>query len=195
VFDLGGVLLGWEPTALFEPLLPPDVQVDQFLAETNFGFWNLEHDRGVPWQVAVASVRAAAPQHVEVFQRYPELFREALVGEIPGTRAVVADLRDARVRVLGLTNFGRGTFEVARQVYPWLADFEGIVVSSHEGVVKPEPAIYHVLLDRYTVAPQGAVFVDDRPENVAAAEDLGFTGLRFVDAAQLRTQLEVLGVL
>ncbi|MDQ1305859.1 MAG: 2-haloacid dehalogenase [Actinomycetota bacterium] len=195
VFDLGGVLLGWEPTALFQSLLPPGADVDRFLAETEFNFWNLEHDRGVPWQVAVASVQRTAPQHAQVFGLYPERFRDALVGEIPGTQAVLAALRGAGIRILGLTNFGRGNFEVARRVYPWLDDFDGVVVSSHEELVKPDPAVYRVLLDRYAVAAERAVFVDDRPENVAAAQRLGFVGIEFQSADQLMSRLSALGLL
>lgn len=195
VFDLGGVLLGWEPATLFQSLLPPGADVQRFLTETDFSFWNLEHDRGVPWQVAVASVQRTAPQHAKVFGLYPERFQDALVGEIPGTRAVVAALRVAGVRILGLTNFGRGNFEVARQVHPWLDQFDGVVVSSHEGLVKPDPAVYRVLLDRYGVTAERAVFVDDRPENVAAAQQLGFVGIEFVAAEQLVSQLSALGLL
>ena len=195
VFDLGGVLLGWEPAVLFEPLLANGVDAATFLAETDFSNWNLEHDRGVPWSEAAADVRRRAPRHEPVFRQYPERFQDALVGEIPGTQVVLTALRAAGVRILGLTNFGRDNFEVARQVHPWLDELDGIVVSSHEGLVKPDPALYQVLLDRYQVIAGRAVFIDDRPENVVTARELGFVGIDFVSAEQLAAELSELGLL
>lgn len=194
VFDLGGVLIDWDVRALFEPLLPAPADVAEFLRRTDFMAWNLEHDRGADWSVAAASVRADHPADAEVFAVYPERFEEALVALIPGTQEILTELRSAGIRILGLTNFARGNFEVARAKYPWLSEFEGIVVSSHEGIVKPDERIYHILFDRYAVTPSSAVFVDDRPENIAAARALGMHCCLFTDAAGLRAQLQLLGL-
>jgi len=195
IYDLGGVLLDWQPAALFEPLLPAGTDVQQFLEQTQLYHWNNEHDRGVDWEIAVAAVAREYPQHADAFAQYPRLFGDSLVGTLPGSMAVFEEVQAADVQVLGLTNFARDNFEIARADYPWLDSFDGIVVSGHEQVVKPDPAIYRVLCERYAVVPERAVFIDDRAENIQAARALGFRGIDFVDSAQLRRSLTDLGVL
>ena len=194
VFDLGGVLIDWNVAALFGPMLPAEPGVEEFLRRTDFMAWNLEHDRGADWAVAVAEIAQKEPELVETFAVYPDRFDEALVGVIPGTQSLLAELRGHGIRILGLTNFARGNFEVALAKYPWLATFDGIVVSSHEGVVKPDERLYRILFERYDVRPESAVFVDDRPENVAAADALGMHGVLFADATSLRHRLHQLGL-
>lgn len=194
VFDLGGVLIDWDVRALFGPRLPDPADVAEFLRRTDFMAWNLEHDRGADWAIAVAAIRESHPTDAEVFAVYPDFFEEALVGLIPGTQKLLAELRSAGIRLLALTNFARGNFEVARAKYPWLADFDGIVVSSHEGLVKPDERIYRILFDRYAVQPGTSVFVDDRPENLATARALGMHCCLFTDADALRQELRQLGL-
>lgn len=194
VFDLGGVLINWDVRALFGPRLPQPTDVAEFLRRTDFMTWNLEHDRGEDWDLAVAAIRERHPADAEVFAVYPDRFEEALVGLIPGTQELLAELRSAGIRLLALTNFARGNFEVARAKYPWLADFDGIVISSHEGLVKPDERIYRILINRYDVDPTAAVFVDDRPENLATARALGMHCALFTDADALRLELRRLGL-
>lgn len=195
IYDLGGVLLDWQPAVLFEPLLPTGTDVEQFLAQTQLYHWNNEHDRGVDWEVAVAAVAGDYPQYGDVFAQYPRLFGDSLVGTLPGSMELLDEVLATDVQVLGLTNFARDNFEIARADYPWLDRFDGVVVSGHEQVVKPDPGIYRVLIQRYAVVPESAVFIDDRAENVQAARDLGFQGIDFVDSAELRSSLVALGVL
>ncbi|MBP7973278.1 MAG: HAD family phosphatase [Candidatus Nanopelagicales bacterium] len=195
IYDLGGVLLDWQPAVLFEPLLPTGTDVERFLAQTQLYHWNNEHDRGVDWEVAVAAVARNYPQHAGAFAQYPRLFGDSLVGTVPGSMELLEEVLATDVQVLGLTNFARDNFEIARADYPWLDLFDGVVVSGHERVVKPDPRIYRVLIQRYAVVPERAVFIDDRAENVQAARDLGFQGIDFVDSAELRRSLIALGVL
>ncbi len=195
IYDLGGVLLDWQPAVLFEPLLPTGTDVERFLAQTQLYHWNNEHDRGVDWEVAVAAVARNYPQHAGAFAQDPRLFGDSLVGTVPGSMELLEEVLATDVQVLGLTNFARDNFEIARADYPWLDLFDGVVVSGHERVVKPDPRIYRVLIQRYAVVPERAVFIDDRAENVQAARDLGFQGIDFVDSAELRRSLIALGVL
>ncbi len=195
IYDLGGVLLDWQPAVLFEPLLPTGTDVERFLAQTQLYHWNNEHDRGVDWEVAVAAVARNYPQHAGAFAQYPRLFGDSLVGTVPGSMELLEEVLATDVQVLGLTNFARDNFEIARADYPWLDLFDGVVVSGHERVVKPDPRIYRVLIQRYAVVPERAVFIDDRAENVQAARDLGFQGIDFVYSAELRRSLIALGVL
>ncbi|MGV1037963.1 MAG: HAD family hydrolase [Candidatus Nanopelagicales bacterium] len=195
IYDLGGVLLDWQPAVLFEPLLPMDANLEQFLEQTQLFHWNNEHDRGVDWDVAVAAIARDYPQHADAFGQYPRLFGDSLVGTLPGSMEVFEEVLAADVQVLGLTNFARDNFEIARADYPWLDRFDGVVVSGHEQVVKPDPAIYRILMQRYAVVPERAVFIDDRAQNIQAARELGFHGIEFVDSAELRRSLIALGVL
>ena len=169
LFDLGGVLLDWDPRHLYRQLLPDDD--------------------------AVASHTARFPHHRELLAAYPQRFLESLAGEVPGTAEVVRDLHRQGTRLLALTNWSAETFPAARERFDVLGLFEDVVVSGVEKVAKPDPAVFRLVLDRFDLDPAGTVFVDDSPANVAAAEDAGLVAHRFVDAGTLRAALRALGVL
>lgn len=194
VFDLGGVLIDWNPATLFEAELSGDVSLEQFLRETKFDEWNMHHDLGGSWDIAAADVRARHPEHAELFAQYVDRFGEVL-SEMPDTLEVVHELRARDRRVFALTNYGVPSWAVTVEMFSWLDLFDGIVVSGHEGVIKPDEAIYRILIDRFDVVPARTVFIDDRQINVDAAKKLGFTAFVFEDAATLRDQLRQYGVL
>lgn len=196
VFDLGNVLVNWDPLALFRAQQAGDEQaVAAFIDETRFYERNIRGDSGVHWDVLTAEVEADAPQHAHAFSEYPVRFREALVGNVPGSVEVLEELRDQGTRLLALTNWATRTFNIAKTVYPWFEWFDGIVASGDVGVVKPDPAVYAILIERYAVDPARAVFIDDREENVVGAQQAGMSGLVFTDAATMRADLAALGIL
>lgn len=194
IFDIGGVLVDWDPRALFRTYYPDSDALERFLEETEFFAWNAHHDRGGSWEQATIEVSKTYPQHAEAFGQYVVRFGECLVGELPGSLDVLRELHACATRLLCVTNWATTTFNPVRESYPWLQWFDTIVVSGEEGVMKPEPAIFQILIDRHQVEPARSVFIDDRPENVAAAQDLGFTGIIFRDAQQLRATLRELGL-
>jgi len=126
---------------------------------------------------------------------YRERWTDMLAGPIEGTVDVLADLRQAGVRLAAITNWSAETFPIARQRYAFLDWFETIVVSGEEGIVKPEPRIFQLVLERTGMRAARTVFIDDSPTNIAAAAALGFATIQFTDPATLRTELEGLGLL
>jgi 2-haloacid dehalogenase len=195
VFDLGNVLIAWDPRLLYRQLLPDDAAVEEFLAEVDFASWNHAQDAGRPFAVAVAEQAERFPHRRELLAAYQHRFAETLGGAIDGTVRILHELRERGVRLLALTNWSAETFPVARQSFGFLQEFEGIVVSGEEGVAKPDPRIFHILLERYDVEAGRAVYVDDSARNVAAADAAGLTALHFTDPARLRRDLSHLGLL
>lgn len=195
VFDLGNVLIGWDPQQLYRKLIDDEAQREWFLREVCNSAWNERQDAGRPWAEAVAELSAAHPQHAALIAAYRQRWEETLTGAIEGSVALLAALKARGVRLLALTNWSQETFPLARRRYPFLAWFEGIVVSGEERLLKPDPRIYRVLLQRYGVDPVRALYVDDALRNVAAAQALGMHGWHFQGAAGLQAALHRLGLL
>lgn len=196
VFDLGAVLIDWDPRYVYRDLFPGDeAGMEAFLADVTNSTWNHQMDAGRPWADAIAELVAMHPEHHELIEAYWTRWPDMLGGPIAGTVEILGELRAAGVRLFALTNWSAETFPVARERFAFLGWFVGIVVSGEEGLAKPDPALYRVLLERYAVDPASALFVDDRPENVAAAEALGMTGHRFTGPSELRADLAERGLL
>ena len=195
IFDLGNVLIGWDPRRLFRQLIEDEAQMDWFLREVCSSEWNEQQDAGRPWAEGTALLRARFPEHAGLIDAYHLRWKETLLGPIEGSVAILAELKARGVRLLALTNWSQETFPVARQLYPFLQWFEGIVVSGEERLVKPDLRIYQRLLERYAVDPATALYIDDSARNVAAVEPLGMHGWWFHDPAGLRDHLVELGLL
>jgi len=194
VFDLGGVVLRWEPHRAFHGVLEP-AEVQPFLDEVDFRSWNYQHDAGRPFAEGVLELSERFPHHAEAIAAYPRNHHLTVTGQIDGTVRILDQLSHRGVRLLALTNWSAETFPWALRTFAALQHFEGIVVSGEEGLAKPDPRLYHVLLDRYQVRATEAVFVDDSQVNVEAANTVGMHGLRFTDAEALRLDLGRLGLL
>jgi 2-haloacid dehalogenase len=193
VFDLGGVLVDWDPHHLYRRLMPEE-EVEPFLDEIGFHEWNRAQDAGRGWAEAVADLAARHPRRRELIAAYAERYDEAIAGEVAGTVVLLDELADRGIRLLALTNWSAETFPAARRRFPFLERFDGIVVSGEELVAKPDPELFRRLLERYQVDAAETVFVDDSPANVEAARRLGMTGLQFTDAERLRADLAALGL-
>jgi 2-haloacid dehalogenase len=194
VFDLGGVLIDWDPRYLYRKLMAED-EIDPFLEEIGFREWNHAQDFGGPWADAVDALASRHPHRRDLIAAFPSRFPETLGGSIEGTVALLDELHLAGTRLIALTNWSSETFPHARATFGFLDRFEGIVVSGDEGVGKPDPALFHILLDRYALVPRETVFIDDSPTNVEAAQAMGLVALLFTDPEQLRTDLSRLGLL
>jgi len=195
IFDLGNVLIGWDPRRLYRQLIEDEAQMEWFLREVCSSAWNEQQDAGRPWAEGTALLRAQFPEHAELIDAYHLRWQETLLGPIEGSVALLQELKEHGVRLLALTNWSQETFPIARQLYPFLQWFEGIVVSGEERLVKPDPRIYQRLLERYQVDPATALYIDDSQRNVAAAEALGMHGCWFRDPVGLRERLVELGLL
>ena len=195
IFDLGNVLIAWDPCRLYRRLIPDDAEREWFLAEVCNAEWNERQDAGRSWAEGIAELCVRHPRHAALIQAYREHWTETLDGAIEDSVALLAELKARGVRLLALTNWSQETFPLARERFAFLGWFEGIVVSGEEGLVKPDPRLYRLLLERYSVQPARALFVDDAPRNVAGAEAVGLHARLFQGAAQFRRQLVELGLL
>jgi 2-haloacid dehalogenase len=195
VFDLGGVLIDWDPRLLYRKLLADEAAVEEFLATVCTPEWNAEQDRGRPFAEGVAELVERHPAHAGAITAYHERWTEMLGGEIPGTVAVLAELRAAGVPLYALSNWSAETFRLTRGRFPFLEWFDGLVVSGEEGVTKPDRRIFELLIERFGLVPAATLFVDDSAANVTAARDLGLDAVRFRDAAGLRRDLAARGLL
>ncbi|GAA1630204.1 HAD-IA family hydrolase [Georgenia ruanii] len=193
VFDLGGVVVNWDPYMALADRLDRAGWAD-FSAAIDFPGVNLAMDAGLTHAAARERVAAAHPEHAATFARYCENFAGSLTGPVPGTDEVIDELAAAGVPLLGLTNWSAETFVHARPAAPAIGRLHGVVVSGEEGVVKPDPAIFEILITRYALDPARTVFIDDSPGNVRGAEAVGLTALRFTGADRLRDDLRALGL-
>lgn len=195
VFDIGNVLLPWNPRWLFRALLPDDDAVERFLRDVGFDAWNMRFDAGESMAQGIAQHSERFPHYRPLFEAFQTRWEETLGMPDSAMLALKQELHAADYRVLALTNFSAETFPRARRHHPFLANFDGIVVSGEVGLTKPDPAIYTLLCDRYGVCPSGAVFIDDSLANVDGARAVGLHGVHFGGAEKLRAQLTDLGVL
>ena len=168
--------------------------MDAFLAEVGFGEWNEALDAGEDWDEAVASLSARHPDRADLIEAFRDRWEETVGEPIQPVVDVLRELVDAGVRTFALSNWSRRTFDIARPRFPFLGWFEGVVISGDEGVTKPDPRLYRVLLDRHRLDPRRTVFIDDRRRNIEAAEGLGMTGIVLTDPSTLRGALRDLGL-
>jgi len=195
VFDLGGVLIDWDPRYLYRQLFDDPDEMESFLAEVATAEWNAHQDAGRPWAEAIELLVAEHPERRELIEAFHARWPEMLAGEIPGTVHVLAELRAAGVRLVALSNWSAEMFPIARERFDFLAWFEGIVISGDVGVNKPDRRIFELLMDRFDIEPAAALFIDDSSANVDAATALGFHAIQFTDPTALRVELVRLGLL
>ncbi|HEY6706305.1 MAG TPA: HAD family phosphatase [Actinomycetota bacterium] len=194
VFDLGGVLIDWDPRYLYRKLLDGEAAMEEFLATVCTPEWNAEQDRGRPFAEGVAELVERHPVHAAAITAYHERWPEMLGGAVGGTVEVLAELRAAGVPVYALTNWSAETFGIARERFEFLEWFDGVLVSGEERMIKPDPAIFRLLLDRFGLDPEATFYVDDSEPNVEAAGRLGFDAVRFTGTEQLRRDLVARGM-
>lgn len=195
VFDIGGVLLDWDPRYLYRKLLGDEAAVEWFLTEVCTPEWNREQDRGRPWAEAVAEMSTRFPEQAELIAAYHSRWDEMVAGPIAGTVGLLARLRERGVPCYALTNFSVEMFTRVRRRFEFLDWFDGIVVSGAEGLIKPDPRIYRLLLERFRLDPATTFYVDDQPANVTAARALGMRTHQFTGVADLRAAFTEAGLL
>jgi len=195
IFDLGGVLIDWNPEYVFRELIPDPERRRFFFENICTHEWNIEQDAGRPLAEATELLVNEHPDWESEIRAYYGRWEEMLGGPIHETVDLLRELRDRdEHRLLALTNWSGETFPVALSRYDFLHWFEGIVVSGDEKTRKPFSDIYEILLDRYEVNPSQAVFIDDSLKNVEGAEAVGINGIHFQSTAQLKDTLREWGV-
>jgi 2-haloacid dehalogenase len=196
IFDVGNVLFDWQPRALYERLIDDGQALDAFLADVLTREWHFQHDAGRPFAETSAELIAAHPQHADWIAAWGPRFNETLENPVPGMLEIVRELDAAGVPLFAITNFSG---EFWRAWMPQHAElfgrFRDIVVSGDERLVKPDPAIYALALDRFGLQGPDAVFVDDSPANVEGAHRAGIHAVLFTGAEDFRAELVRLGLL
>lgn len=195
VFDLGGVLLDWNPRYLYRKLFDDEAEMERFLAEVCTLEWHSAHDLGVAPEQTSPPLAAAHPEHAEMIWAWTQRTEEMLAGPIEGTVEILRELTSAGVPCYALTNMETWTYPGRRERYPFLTWFDGTVVSGFEGLAKPDPRIFELLLDRFGLAPATTLLIDDSRTNVEAARRVGMQAIEFESPAALRHRLEDAGLL
>jgi len=196
VFDLGAVLVDWNPEYLYSKLIPDPDERRVFLDEVCTLEWNYAMDGGLSVRDEVAELAEERPEHADLINAWWDRWSEMLGDEIPGTRAIAERISASGMPLYALTNWSAETWPLGRAGFPFLGElFDGIVVSGDEGVAKPDPRLFAILNDRYGLDPATTVFIDDSPTNVAAATALGYQAHVFTSANDLDVWLRELDVL
>ena len=196
IFDLGGVLIDWDPRYLYRPIFGEDVAaMEDFLARVCPPDWNRQMDAGVPFADAVAQRQREFPEHADLIALWQDGWPQMLRAAFPDTVAILAELRQRGHRLVALTNWSAETFPIARERFEFLGWFEDIVVSGVERLAKPDPRIFRLTLERNGLEPAGTVFIDDLPANIGAAAALGLDAVHFQGARDLRADLGRRGLL
>jgi len=195
VFDLGGVLIDWDPRYLYRQLFDDDAAMERFLAEICSPEWNGLQDAGRSWAQGVETLARQHPAKRELIAAFHRRWDEMLGGQIQETVDLLSELRESGIGIYALSNWSAETFPIARARYPFLGWFDGIVISGEVGICKPDPRAFRHLIERYRLEPATTLFVDDSEANVRAAGELGMIALPFRGAAELREELSALGAL
>lgn len=198
VFDLGGVLIDWNPRYLYRQLFPgDDAGMERFLATVCSPDWNESFDAGRPFRDGIAELSREHPHEAERIAAYFDRWIEMVRGPIEPTVRILERLAARGVPLYALTNWSAETFPLVRHdpAYGFFERFRDIVVSGELGLIKPDAAIFRALLDRVGRPAETCLFIDDAPRNVAAAARLGFATHRFVEPESLEAELTALGLL
>jgi len=188
VFDFGGVLVDWNPRHLYKNHFQDANEMEYFLQNICTEEWNIEQDRGRSLAEATRELQKKFPEHSDSIALFYGQWEVMLKGEIMETVALLHRLKK-KYRLFGLTNWSAETIDIAYRRFSFFKEFDGIVVSGREKLIKPDKRIFELLLDRYSIKAVESIFIDDNLNNVKAAQELGFFAIHFLDAAQLEVEL------
>jgi len=195
VFDLGGVLIDWDPRYLYRKLFAEPAEMETFLARICTSEWHRAHDLGADITESCRRLAALHPGYAAEIMAWAERSEEMVAGQFDAAVTVLSDLKAAGVRCYALSNMEPDLFAVRRARFAFLEWFDGHVISGIEGVAKPDRRIFEILLRRHGLEPPATVFADDSAANVEAARELGIVALRYTSVGQLRQDLRALGLL
>lgn len=195
IFDFGGVLIDWNPRHLYSKVFSEKDAMELFLREVCTQEWNEKQDGGRPFSEGIKELTEKHPAHIKEIAMFYDRWDEMVGGEIKGTPEILYELKSLGFSLYGLTNWSGEKFPRMRGRFPFLNELNGIIVSGDEKLLKPDPAFFKLLTDRYPVIPEESLFIDDNPVNVEAAKNLGYKVIRFHSPDQLRQELSEMGIL
>jgi 2-haloacid dehalogenase len=194
VFDFGGVLMDWDPRYMYRKVFESEEEMEYFMQHICHSKWNAQFDKGLPFQEGVNERIEKFPEYKEQIQMYKDRWIEMVGGDIPENSKLVYELKP-NYRLFGLTNWAADTFKLVYDQYSFFKEFEGIVVSGTEKIIKPDPAIFNILLKRYQIQSSDSLFIDDNYDNILVAEKLGFKTIWVKEHTDLRIELISAGLL
>jgi len=194
IFDLGGVLIHWDPRLLYRELLPTEEVLEEFLSTVCTREWNARQDAGRPLDEGISELVARFPDQAALIEAWRDGVGE-MVLPIHDSIELLRELRERDIPLYILSNWGTDEFETIRGLFPFLEWFRGILISGSVGILKPDPRIFGHLAREYGLDPGKAAFIDDSPTNVEVAGELGFKSVLFSSPADLREELARLGLL
>lgn len=195
VFDLGGVLIDWDPRHLYRRLFEDEVAMERFLTEICTPQWHHAHDAGEQTLASCRKLARAHPEYRELIMAWAEGTEAMVAGALDESVAVLGELTARGVRCFALSNMEAETFPLRLERFEFLRWFHGHVISGFERMTKPDPRIFRLVLDRYGLDPARTVFVDDQPVNVEAGQREGMIAVLFTGADDLRAVLVDVGLL
>lgn len=195
IFDVGRVLFDWDLRYLFAKLIADKDELEWFVTNVVTPEWHFQHDAGRPLAAMLPELKAEFPGHDALIDAYAARFNETIPGAMPGSLELVERLDDAGVPLFAITNFGHEFWEGFRPTQPIFDRFQDIIVSGTEKLMKPDPAIYALAIERFGIDPAGAIFIDDNAANVAGAEAAGIAAHHFRGAPELERDLVARGYL
>jgi 2-haloacid dehalogenase len=194
VFDLGGVLIDWNPRHLYRRLFASPAEMENFLAQICTDDWHREHDLGADVRESCQRLARLHPGYRDMIMAWAERGEEMAAGQFEQTVAVLSELKAAGLPCYALSNMEREVFPVRHARFPFMKWFDGHVISGIEGVAKPDRQIFEILLERYGLEPRSTVFIDDSKRNVVAVHLLGINVVHYTSAHQLRHELREYGI-
>jgi len=196
VFDLGGVLIDWNPRHLYRKLFAGDeAAMERFLSTVCTQEWHCHHDAGRSLAEGARLLKAEHPDKCELIDAFGLRAGEMIGGPIVETVEILRDLHRRSMPLYALSNWPAETFPLARERFDFFDCFDGVLISGEVAVIKPDPRIFELLIERFGIDPRRAVFIDDVAANVAAALCFSFHAIQFTTAAALREELAALGLL
>ena len=194
VFDLGGVLIDWDPRLVYRKLLPTDAEVERFLSTVCTLEWDAKQDAGRPLEEGIAELVARFPDQALLIEAWRDRYAEMAL-PVTGSIELLRELRGRGVPLYALSNWGADEFEAIRHLFPFLDWFSGVLISGRVGLVKPDPKFFGLLVREHRLNPSEVAFIDDLPLNVEAAQQLGFRSILFRSPVGLREDLARVGLL
>lgn len=196
IFDLGGVLIDWNPRFLYRKIFKTEEEITWFLENICTPEWNDQQDAGRSFEAATEELVVRFPAHEEAIRAWYGRWQETIGGAIHGTVDILREVRQKKShRLYALTNWSAQTFPWALDNFEFLHWFEGIVVSGVEKTRKPHPEFYQILFDRYQVDPRRTIFIDDNVKNIEAGRAIGLQTIHFTSPEVLRESLRQGGIL
>ena len=195
LFDFGGVLIKWDPHKLYRRFFDQPQQIDQFLAEINFSSWNAEQDRGRPFEAGIAELSGQFPQYAHLIRAFYDHWEDSIAGIFPETVDILRELKQAGYSLYGLSNWSTETYPLIQHQYNFFSLFDGIILSGEVKLIKPDPAIFNLALQKIGYSARECLLIDDTEANIITAKRMRFATIHFKSPEQLRIELHQMNLL